>query len=161
MISPLGRSADDAEDTPVTVRLLQLPLKLWQRATEHHDELMREMALLALSDTKPELPHRLLELVEVLGLRYGASVAHPDAERDAAMARGLDRADITYLVPRSAAASAQRIQALLDEVEAYCRTHLLTLAQSPAQTDFGQWYIDQFVRQCAGHPPTPWPGPWS
>lgn len=161
MISPLGRSADEAEDTPVTVRLLQLPLKLWQRATEHHDELMREMALLALSDTKPELPDRLLELVEVLGLQYGASVASPDAERDAAMARGLDRVDIIYQVPRSAAAAAQRVQALLDEAEKYCRTYLLTLAQPQAQTDFGLWYIDQFVQQCAGHPPTPWPGPWS
>jgi hypothetical protein len=161
MRSPLGRFGGDLHDSLVTVRLLQAPLTIWQRAAEHHDELMREMALLALSPTKPELPTRLLELVDVLGHQYGAAGARPDAERDAAIARGLDRVDLTYLVPRSASEAAQRMRALLDEAEQYCRTDLLTLAQPQLQADFARWYTDQFVLQCADHSPVPWAGPWS
>jgi hypothetical protein len=119
------------------------------------------MALLSLSPSKPELPNRLLELVDVLGRQYGAAGARPDTERDEALARGLDRVDLTYHVPRSSAQAAQRMRVLLDEAEQYCRTDLLTLAQPQVQADFARWYTDQFVLQCAGHPPVPWAGPWS
>lgn len=160
MTSPLGRYADDAHDGLVTVQLLDAPVRLWQRAAEHHDELMREMALLALSDTRPELPRRLLELVDVLGRQYGAAGGRPDEDRDAALAAGLDRADFRFAVPVSTAASARRLRDLLDEAEEFCRTDLLTLAQPPEQAEFARWYIEQFVVQCAGGPATPWPGPW-
>ncbi|MCU1596239.1 MAG: ATP-binding region ATPase domain protein [Frankiales bacterium] len=160
MTSPLGRYASEGNDTLVTVRLLQAPLRIWQRATEHHDEIMRELSLLALSPPHRELPERLRELVDVLGNQYGAAGARPDVERDEAMATGLDRVDLTYEVPRSSAASAQRMRDLLDEAEEYCRAFLLTLAQPEEQAAFSRWYIDQFVQQCAGHPPSPWPGPW-
>ena len=160
MGSPLGRFASDAHDTPVTVVLLDVPLRLWERAAEHHDELMREMALLALAPDAPELPQRLTELVHVLGQQYGAATARPDDAREEALARGLDRMDLTYEVPRSAGEDAARMRALLDEAEEYCRTVLLTLAQPQVQADFARWYVEEFVRQCAGEPPTPWPGPW-
>lgn len=160
MTSPLGRYADDAHDALVEVLLLDAPVRLWHRAAEHHDELMREMSLLALADHRPELPRRLLELVDVLGRQYGAAGSRPDEERDAALAAGLDRADFRFVVPASSAASAQRLRGLLDEVEEFCRTDLLTLAQPQAQADFARWYIEQFVVQCAGGHPTPWPGPW-
>jgi hypothetical protein len=160
MTSPLGRYADAADDEPVMVRLLEAPLKVWQRATEHHDELMREMALLALAPEPPELPTRLLQLVDVLGRRYGAAGSRPDAERDAAMAAGLDRIDLTYEVPRSLASNALAMRMLLDEAEEFCKTDLLTLEQQPVEAAFSRWYIDQFVQQSAGLPAVPWPGPW-
>ncbi len=163
MGSPLGRFAGDADDTHVTVRLLEAPLRIWQRAAEHHDELMRELTLLALAPAgtaTSTLPIRLVELVEVLGRTYGAAVARPDGERDVALARGLDRLDLTYSVPRSAGDAARRMRALLDEAEEYCRTDLLTVAQPQVQADFARWYTDQFVQQCGGGSPTPWPGPW-
>ena len=52
------------------------------------------------------------------------------------------------------------MRALLDEVEEYCRTELLTLAQPQVQADFSRWYIEEIVRQTQGHSPRPWPGPW-
>jgi hypothetical protein len=160
MDSPLGRFGDDDPDEMVTVQLLQAPLLLWQRTAEHHDELMRELALLALSPPRPELPSRLLELVDVLGRRYGAAGSRPDAERDAGVAAGLDRLDLSFVVPRSSGAAAQRMRTLLEEVERYCGSDLLTVAQPPVQVDFARWYSDQFVDQCAGAGPAPWPGPW-
>ena len=144
----------------VTVQLLAAPLKIWRRAKEHHDELMREMALLALSTGGQELPHRLLELVEVLGRQYGAAGGKPDAERDAAMLAGRDRVDLTYEVARSSTVSAAQMRALLDEAESYCGDDLLTLAQPEDQAAFSTWYMNEFVEQAAGRPPTPWPGPW-
>ena len=160
MSSPLGRYASDVDDDHVTVVLRDAPLRIWQRAAEHHDELMREMALLALAPDPPDLPQRLTELVQVLGQQYGAAGARPDDDRDAALAAGRDRADLVYEVPRSAGAAAVRMRALLDEAEEYCRTSLLTLAQSDVEAAFSHWYIEEFVRQTDGHEPTPWPGPW-
>ena len=160
MGSPLGRFATDAADTTVTVVLRDVPLRIWARAAEHHDELMREMALLALSKDGPDLPQRLTELVHVLGEQYGAASARPDEAREQALAAGLDRMDLSYDVPRSAGADAARMRAILDEAEEYCRDQLLTLAQPPLQADFARWYVEEFVRQCDGLPPTPWPGPW-
>lgn len=160
MGSPLGRYAGGAQDERVTVVLRDTPLRIWQRAAEHHDELMREMALLALAPDPPALPKRLTELVHVLGEQYGAASSRPDDARDEALAAGLDRVDLTYQVPRDLGADALRMRALLDEAEEYCRTELLTLAQPQVQADFARWYIEEFVRQTAGEPPTPWPGPW-
>jgi len=160
MGSPLGRYAGDVHDTLVTVVLLDTPLKLWQRAAEHHDELMREMALLALAPHPPVLPQRLTELVQLLGQTYGAAGARPDDEREEALAQGKDRLDLRYEVPRSAGADAARFRALLDEVEQFCRDELLTLAQSEVEAVFSHWYIEEIVRQTEGQPPRPWPGPW-
>ncbi|MCU1600880.1 MAG: hypothetical protein JWO22_1589 [Frankiales bacterium] len=160
MSSPLGRYASDPDDDRVTVALLGAPLKVWQRAAEHHDELMREMALLALAADPPELPKRLTELVQLLGQQYGAAGSRPEDDREQALADGRDRIDLSYEVPRSAGPAAARMRALLDEAEEYCRTTLLTLQQSPVEAAFSAWYIDEFVRQTQGLPPTPWPGPW-
>jgi hypothetical protein len=160
MGSPLGRYARDAPDALVTVVLLDAPLKLWHRAAEHHDELMREMALLALAPDPPALPQRLTELVQVLGQQYGAAGNRPDDDRDQALAAGRDRMDLTYQVPRSLGPDAASMRALLDEAEEYCRSELLTLAQPKEQADFSRWYIEEFVRQTQGEAPTPWPGPW-
>jgi hypothetical protein len=160
MGSPLGRYASDAPDTIVTVVLLDAPLKIWQRAAEHHDELMREMALLALAPDPPALPQRLTELVQVLGQQYGAASSRPDDDREQAIAAGRDRMDLSYQVPRSVGPDAARMRALLDEAEGYCRSELLTLAQPQEQVDFSRWYIEEFVRQTKGQPPRPWPGPW-
>jgi hypothetical protein len=160
MGSPLGRYARDAHDTLVTVTLLDTPLKIWQRAAEHHDELMREMALLALAPDPPTLPKRLSEIVQVLGQQYGAAGSRPDDARDEALAAGCDRMDLNYEVPRTLGADALQMRALLDEAEEYCRSELLTLAEPQVQADFSRWYIEEFVRQIDGLAPRPWPGPW-
>jgi len=45
------------------------------------------------------------------------------------------------------------------------RVPLLMYSVGPDQfavphADFARWYIEEFVRQTAGEPPRPWPGPW-
>jgi hypothetical protein len=77
----LGRYTHDvSDDTDLrTVRLLTLPIALFLRAREHHDELIREFTLMAIAPADaadgPALPPRLRELVDILGRRFGASTA--------------------------------------------------------------------------------------
>jgi hypothetical protein len=47
--SILGRYAQADAGESVTVRLLNFPLQVFAGVRQHHDELMREFALLALS----------------------------------------------------------------------------------------------------------------
>jgi hypothetical protein len=103
----LGRFGPDPSDTGeelVEVRLLRFPLRRWARAREHHDELMREFALLALSPEpiRPEVPERLTTLIDALGRKYGAAVETTNAERDGAWARGQTSCDLVYRVRRRA-----------------------------------------------------------
>ena len=163
--SPLGRyaSVDRDEDDLCTVELLDAPLLLWQRANEHHDELIRELSLLSLTYDVRSLPLRLVELIDLLVGRNGVAAPRADPQQDLALPAGLERIDLAYEVSRSDGAAAGAVRALLEEVAKFCRVgaDLLTLEPSPVLTRFFRWYVEQFQVQCDGGPPTPWPGPWS
>jgi hypothetical protein len=172
----LGRytqHADDAhpdESDLRTIRLLGMPIALFLRAREHHDELIREFTLMAIrtnaqrgapaQEQGPALPPRLRELVDILGLRFGASTSRADMERDAAIERGDATVDLTYHVPASMTADLQMLTQLMDDADDFCRMEkLLTLPRDPNMVAFGHWYNNEFLRQIDGLPPTPWNGP--
>lgn len=162
-VSPLGRYDDDpTQDDLHEVHLLGLPVRVLIAARERHDELMREFALLALGGPtgRPDLPARLLELIEVLGVRYGHAAARPDELIDAAIARGEDRIDVSYPVPAHVVDAADKLDALMREADEFCKSEqLLTLARSEVMVQFADWYVGEFRRQVAGLPPHPWAGP--
>lgn len=160
--SPLGRYDDHAESALVEVQLRNLPVAVLVASREHHDELMREFRLMALSDAVPasSAPRRLVDLIEILGVRYAASAARPDAEVDAALARGQASIDLTYHVPAAVGHAAQVLDELMREADELCRAEqLLTLSRSQLMIEFAQWYLRCFVDQIAGQPPEPWAGP--
>jgi hypothetical protein len=144
----------------VRVELRRFPLDVYLRATEHHEELMREFALLALAgaDAHP-LPRRLIDLMAELTARYAQTTAGPDAARDAAIERGDPEVDLVYHVPEEVRDAVLRLGDILDEADGFCRAgeHLLTLAAPPEALRFRKWYLGEFLRQLDGHPPTPWP----
>ena len=169
-----------------TVRLLRLPVALFLRAREHHDELIREFTLMAIrsnahrgaatsnaangraanvvataaDEAGPALPPRLRELVDILGRRFGASTSRADMERDAAIERGDATVDLTYHVPGSLAVDLQMLTQLMDDADDFCRMEqLLTLPRDRSMVAFGHWYNSEFMRQIDGLPPTPWNGP--
>lgn len=162
--SPLGRYAEDVDETDqlVEVVLLSTPLELLVRSREHHDGLLREFRLLALSgraDT-PAVPARLAELTEVLGSRYGAARSRLDGEVDEALARGVQVLDLRYTVPRSVVGAVTTVDSLMAEADAFCASQqLMTTERPPLMKQFASWYLEQFVLQCAGAAPTPWDGP--
>lgn len=161
--SPLGRYApeDDGGDLK-QVRLLGLPLRLLLAAREHHDGLIREFRLLALTEDKPRapVPARLVELTEMLGRRYASARQRPDQEIDEALDRGEETIDLDYEVPAAAAQGAAGLEALMAEADTFCADEqLMTLERPPMLQHFAHWYLQQFVAQIAGEPPTPWDGP--
>lgn len=159
--SPLGRYADDGAGQRLhEVRLLNLPVRLLADGRDRHDSLMREFALLAVTGSSRPQPPGLAELTEVLGVRHGAAGWRPDEVVDDALARGLAAIDVSYQVPGSVVESASRLEALMDDADAYCLTEqLLTLPRTPLQVRFERWYFDELRRQVGGAPPSPWDGP--
>jgi len=143
----------------VEVRLLRLPLAVWQRTQEHVDGLLREFALIAQDDeAKAATPGRLLALVQQLSAGFGGFSETQRIQMEEALARGETEIDLIYRVPPAAAGAAQQLGDMLDEADAYCRRgdHLLTLSTPEEELRFRKWYISEFVDQLGGAPPTPW-----
>jgi anti-sigma regulatory factor (Ser/Thr protein kinase) len=158
--SPLGRySAPTTTAELVTVRLLGVPVRVLVAAREHHDGLMRELRLLAMTDMST-LSTRLAELTRSLGVRFASAGARPDDDVERALARQLATVDLVYRVPPGAADSAQRLDELMGEADDLCRSaQLITLPRSAVIARFGRWYVEEFVEQTAGAPARRWDGP--
>jgi len=140
----------------VPVRILGLPLDVYQRASEHNDELLREFALIREEGTD-HAPSRLLALIEELNERFGQFAAGPSGALQAALSRGDATVDLTYEVPAEVGRAAGQLNVLLDETDEFCRAgELLTLATTTESLGFRQWFLDEFARQTAGAPPRPW-----
>lgn len=149
----------------VTIRIVDVPIAVYLLASEHGDELMREFALIATgtghagADTghEAEVPVRLTALVEELRARFAGFTFRPQSEMAEAAARGEPSIEVVYVIPPEAARAAADLGVLLDEADEFCRSgDLLTLAAPPEALAFRRWFLDEFVRQVAGAPPTPW-----
>lgn len=145
----------------VAVHLLGFPLAVYDRAQEYMDGLLREFALLAIDPPMSvpghQVPHRLLELVDALQVRFAGFTDAPSEQRDQALDAGLDTIDLVYHVPPEAKAASQALDALLDEADQFCRDgELLTLAALPEVLRFRRWYLGEFIAQIDGADPTPW-----
>ena len=144
----------------IEVRILSLPVPILQRAREHGDGMMREFALIQLSESDHHgVPRRLLQIADELKDRFSRFTAGTDAELAAAEASAATEVDLLYNVPADVADACIRLRSLLDEADDYCRAgqHLLTLVTPPEAVAFRVWYLEEFVRQVAGEDPVPWP----
>ncbi|HET6817955.1 MAG TPA: hypothetical protein VFH66_12090 [Mycobacteriales bacterium] len=160
--SPLGRYDDSTGDEPMhEVRLINMPVRLLASGRQHHDELMHEFAVLAVSlENRESVPARMLEMIDTLGTRYGRASDRPDALVDEAIARGDDTIDLTYQVPAHVVDAADALERMMAEADEFCRSEqMLTLSRSDVQKRFAKWYLEEFRRQVAGQPPQPWDGP--
>jgi hypothetical protein len=150
-----------AEDL-ITVEIVGLPVDVQLEAQQQNDELTRELVLVAeqlrQEGDSAALPVRFVELVGALSTRYSMFTAEQEQQFRAAIGSGVDRLDMTYRVPRSAAAAAAHLGEVLDEVDDYCRRGklLLTLATPARLVTYRRWFLDQFVSQAAGGPPVSW-----
>jgi len=142
------------------VRILSLPVPIRERAREHGDGMMREFALIQLSESDDHgVPRRLLELADELKGRFSPFTTGADAEIAAAEASAATEIDLLYRVPADVSDACVRLGSLLDEADGYCRAgeHLLTLVAPPEARAFRIWFLEEFVRQIAGEDPLPWP----
>lgn len=163
--NPLGRYATPQVQSPKTVivQLLNVPVRVLLAGREHHDSLMREFRLLALSqDGGGHVPARLAELTQVLGVRYAAARDRPDQAIDSAMDRGEDTVDLFYELPADPALTAGlvEIDRLMTAADQFCRDRqLLAVERTQTMIEFTRWYLDAFVTQINGGPPKRWDGP--
>ncbi|WP_336923249.1 hypothetical protein [Aquipuribacter sp. SD81] len=161
--TPLGRYVPDGDGSPpVRVVLRDLPVALAMASREHHDDLLREYRLLALSGEidAAHAPARLVELVEVLGGRYAQAHGRRDEELEAAHAAGRSVIDQVSEVPAGSLEAVRGLRALMEESDRYCEeARLLTVPRPPLLRRFGEWFLGEYERQLQGHPPTPWDGP--
>ncbi|MCU1678052.1 MAG: ATP-binding region ATPase domain protein [Frankiales bacterium] len=145
------------------VRLLQVPLDVRNRSTEHIQGLLREFELILggrLEGVSMDVPKRLLDSAGELERAYAPQVAAANAEYEAAAARGESVvAESTYRVPAEAAAFALHIIDVLEEVDEFCRSgrFLLTMAPDPDVAAYRRWTLLEISRQIEGRAPTPWP----
>lgn len=149
-------------DDLVNVRLERLPIRLWARAQEHTDELIREFVLISNEQREGsahDVPKRLTNLIEELTAQYAPFSGDNEQRLVDAATAGVDSIDLHYVIPATVADAASHLGQLLDEADDYCRQgrHLLTL-ETPAQlVRLRRWFLDEFRRQVAGEPPVPWP----
>ncbi|GAA4985265.1 hypothetical protein [Kineococcus glutinatus] len=152
--------------TLVRVELRGVPLRERARYLQHTEELVREMTLIRIGaaqdaeqGARSPLPHRLLELAAEVQATVGPFLAQPADEADAAAARGERSVDVTVPVPLAAAPLVERVAAVLDEAEEFCRQgrYLLTLAAPADVLAYRAWLLGEFRRQMAGEAPLPWP----
>ncbi|MGB9378058.1 MAG: hypothetical protein WCB04_11155 [Mycobacteriales bacterium] len=144
------------------VRLIGYPLALYAKGQEHHNELMREFSLIAISgkmQSMPSVPSRLVELIERLTAEYGTLSQDVERERDEAYEAGLKSIDLAYHAPPIVAEAVKELGRMLDEADDYCRAGdaLLTLATPPDVKLFRDWFFSEFTGQLSGADPTPWP----
>ena len=150
---------DTAEHELVEVRLLGVPIALRERSTQHGDELLREMTLIAQQAVDDgDVPARLVQLATEVRDTYSQFTLNANAEMDAAAEAGIASVDVVYRVPRSVAGMCRHILDVIEEADAYCRQgqYLLTLATPPDVLAYQRWIVGEFIRQPGGEAPIPW-----
>jgi hypothetical protein len=142
------------------VRFLNVPVELMFNADQHHQELVREFALIQLSDdsAKQDVPARLLEVVDRERRQFSILAFRRTDELVEAIKRGDPHIDMEIAVPPDTAGpAALAMMKTLGEADEFCRRGaLLTLATPPEYVAFREWFFGEIVRQLDGKPPRPW-----
>jgi hypothetical protein len=139
------------------VHLVGVPVQLFLAARQHHDDLMREFAVLALAheDENASDPPQLRRLVREIGAHSAAPPERPDVE-EAAQA-GLPSVDLTLRVTAGILTMADHFERLMKSADDFCaQGRMLTMPRSPEVLRFAGWWFDEIRRQIAGEAPTPW-----
>jgi hypothetical protein len=143
----------------VPVRFLNAPIPLMLEANQHQQEIMREFALIQLSDdpAPQDIPSRLLEMAERNRRDFATLSFRRSEELAEAIRNGEPNVDMEIDVPPAAGRAAREMRDILAEADEFCRSGtLLTLATPPAHVAFREWFLGEIVRQLDGEPPTPW-----
>lgn len=151
-----GDGAEQTVDDGLAILLQDLPAELYAACEVHHQELRRELRLLALvhGDSYP-IASSISRVIRSFDdqLRQSDGVDALDAVLD--LPDG--GTDVRLVVPQTLPHTASRMIDVLELADTFCRSErLLSLATSPEQRAFRRWYLGEFVRQGDGEAPTPW-----
>ena len=168
---PAGAASPFADDRPGrTVDLLALPPTLWLAAREHHDALLRELALYVTEHAVPSVD--LAGTDRARGTLSGAVwAAVEQAQRDGTARPALPvghpsplpwvpaHLDLQLFVPAGSASAYSAMQDTLDAAERLAVAGLLLARPGlPEIIAVRDWACEQVVAQHAGVPAAPWRG---
>jgi hypothetical protein len=148
------------EQELVEIHLLGVSTAAQLHASEHHDELFREFALIASRDPSAghTVPVRLSELIAQVRDRFSGFTEATDQDLETAIAEGRTSVDLVFNLPSEVKQACTEFLQVLAEADEYCRHgDLLTLAPPADAIAFREWFLGEFVRQVEGEPPLPWP----
>lgn len=148
-----------SEETLASVRLLGIPVRVWQEASAHQEAIQRELEIMRMSESPDSVPNRLLELFERLGAQFGDAGDPTWEQLRVAAGRGDETADLTFRLPASVGPAARDLRSMLAEVDRFTREgdHLITLTTPPEYVLFRDWFLGEFTRQVdSGEEPMRW-----
>ena len=155
-----GAQPDDTGSTPrgtdvIEVHVRGVPLRMFADFQVHYRELRREVRLLALAH---EADYPLAKsLSDLFGQLDRVLRGLGGEQLEAAQQAGDATTDLVVHMQSSEVASFGRFLEMLDLADAFCREErLLSLARSPEQREFQQWFLREFIRQQLGEFPVPW-----
>jgi anti-anti-sigma factor len=133
----------------VQVRLPQVPVAVWKRASAHQEAIKREFEIIMADLPKNSPPHQLTELIAEFDERFGGVVDPTREDLYAAAERGDEEVTLVFEAPPALAEAAVRLEQMMDRVDAFCRAgdDLLSLATPPDLVSFRRWVLGEFVRQ--------------
>jgi anti-sigma regulatory factor (Ser/Thr protein kinase) len=156
--APAERSTPARRDprADIEVVLRDVPVDMYVAFTRHYRELRREVRLLALAHQEEyPLAKNLSDLFGSLERPLRAGLGSDQIE--AALSAGDQRSTLRVPVAKGSAHALDQLIELLDLADAFCREErLLSLARSPEQRSFQNWFLGEFVRQSLGREPVPW-----
>jgi anti-sigma regulatory factor (Ser/Thr protein kinase) len=133
-----------------------IPVRDYIASTRHYSELRREIRLLALAhqDDYP-LAKNLSDLFSAMDQPARAQVGAKQIE--AASAAGKETTDLELTLPRRIVDKVDLFIEMLDLADEFCRAErLLSVARTPEERAFQNWFLREFVRQAGGEEPRPW-----
>ena len=163
--SPFGRyHLREADSTAALhdVQVLGVPTGLYFQTRQQHDDLVREFAVMGLAHGEQDLsqPAGLRQLIGELGVTFTRAESRSNEDVEAAARAGATAMDLRYLVPATVVEGADHLESMMARADDFCRQGLmLTMPRSPQMLAFSRWWLDEFRRQIAGRPPTPWTEP--
>lgn len=139
----------------VEVELVDMPVPAARRALDHHDELLRELALVSLNGGgAPRLSDRLLVLAERVRTQFAPLLRPLRQELVVAAARGDRDCRLTVTLPAELRAATVDFAALHAEAEGLARQgHLLTLVPDHEAACLRSWILGQLASQIGGAAP--------
>ena len=154
-----GVAAEPEETAPdaVTAVVHDVPVEEFLEFGRHFRELRREVRLLSLAhESDYPLAKDLSDLFGDLERQLRAGT--DDAPVLRAQADGAECIDLEVVVSRSASRTIERFVSLLDLADEFCRQQrLLSLARTPQQRAFQDWYLHELVRLARGEASVPAP----
>lgn len=137
-------------DDAVTVHIADVPVEAFVDFGYHFRELRREVRLLAMAhETDYPLAKDLSDLFGRLERELREGVDTSGVAR--AQTSGMERIDLDVLVAPGAGRTIEHFMHLLDLADEFCRQQrLLSLARSPEQRAFQEWYLGELIQQTTG-----------